>query len=182
MRAFFDLFFDQRYLRGKHFDNSLQGWKWALRGIFWQKVLRLNSHIPWPVSPFVVISSPDNIFFHVDGMDNFQAFRNYFQDFNAEIHIGEGTYIAPGVGIITANHDPVDLDNYLEGKNVVIGKNCWIGMNAVILPGVELGENTIVGAGSIVTKSYTQGHILIAGNPAKIVKTYSAASRQDKLP
>ena len=49
-------------------------------------------------------------------------------------------------------------------------KNCWIGFNAVILPGVILGDNTIVGAGSIVTKSFESGHCVIAGNPAKIIK------------
>lgn len=57
------------------------------------------------------------------------------------------------------------------GKDVVIGSNCWIGMNAVILPGVVLGDRTIVGAGGIVTKSFPNGHCIIAGNPAKIIRT-----------
>jgi acetyltransferase-like isoleucine patch superfamily enzyme len=58
----------------------------------------------------------------------------------------------------------------MDGKDVIIGKKCWIGMNAIILPGVQLGDNTIVGAGSVVTKPFPDGNILIAGNPAKIIK------------
>ncbi len=54
--------------------------------------------------------------------------------------------------------------------DLVIGDNCWIGMNSVVLPGVKLGEKTIVGAGSVITKSYEEGHCIIAGNPAKIIK------------
>ncbi|RIM07161.1 acyltransferase, partial [Staphylococcus cohnii] len=69
-----------------------------------------------------------------------------------------------------ANHDSNNLNDHLEGKDVRLGKNCWLGMNSVILPGVSLGDNTIVGAGSIVTKSFDEGNVVIAGNPAKIVK------------
>jgi acetyltransferase-like isoleucine patch superfamily enzyme len=58
----------------------------------------------------------------------------------------------------------------MDGKDVVIGNKCWIGMNAMILPGVHLGDNTIVGAGSVVTKSFPEGNVVIAGNPAKLIK------------
>lgn len=96
--------------------------------------------------------------FHPDDINNFQGFGNYYQNFTAKIIIGKGTYIAPNVGIITANHDPMDLDKHLPGKDVIIGENCWIGMNAVILPGVVLGPRTIVGAGSVVTHSFPEGN------------------------
>lgn len=55
-------------------------------------------------------------------------------------------------------------------KPIKIGKYCWIGMGAVILPQVELGDFTIVGAGAIVTKSFPEGCCVIAGNPAKKIK------------
>nr|QNO46654.1 2,3,4,5-tetrahydropyridine-2,6-dicarboxylate N-acetyltransferase [Methanosarcinales archaeon ANME-2c ERB4] len=153
------LFFDKRYLNGKYFECSLSGWGWVLRSIVWQKIFGLNRHIPWPVSPFIKISDPNNIKFDANDINNFQTFGNYFQNFGGKIYIGKGTYIAPNVGIITVNHNPNNLDEYLEGNDVIIGTKCWIGMNSVILPGVELGDRTIVGAGSIVTKSFPQGNV-----------------------
>ncbi|MGA2084600.1 MAG: DapH/DapD/GlmU-related protein, partial [Terracidiphilus sp.] len=60
--------------------------------------------------------------------------------------------------------------NHLEGKDVVLGENCWIGMNAVILPGVHLGARTVVGAGAIVRTSFPEGNCILAGVPAKKVK------------
>jgi len=53
---------------------------------------------------------------------------------------------------------------------IKIGKNCWIGANAVILPGVELAEHTIVAAGAVVTKSFLEGDCVIGGVPAKVIK------------
>jgi acetyltransferase-like isoleucine patch superfamily enzyme len=101
---------------------------------------------------------------------NFQGFGNYFQNFSGKIVVGRGTYIAPNVGIITANHDPLDLDKHLPGEDVILGEGCWIGMNSVILPGVVLGPHTIVGAGSVVTKSFIEGNCIIAGNPASVIR------------
>lgn len=167
---FFRLFYKKEFLKGKQFENSYIGLIWCLKGILWQKIFRINPHFPWPVSPFIKISNWKNIEFHPDDLGLFQGFGNYYQNFAAKIIIGKGSYIAPNVGIITANHDVNNLDKHLPGKDVIIGKNCWIGMNSVILPGIILGDNTIVGAGSIVTKSFPQGHCVIAGNPAKIIK------------
>lgn len=164
------LFFQKKCLKGRHFDHSLAGWQWLLRSIFWQKILRINGHIPWPVSPFIEISNYKNIEFDVDDINNFQTFGSYFQNFNAKIYIGKGTLIAPNVGLITANHDPYNLDKHLGGEDIIIGKKCWIGMNSVILPGVKLGNHTIVGAGSVVTKSFPDGDVVIAGNPAKLIE------------
>ncbi|NRB54352.1 MAG: acyltransferase, partial [Saprospiraceae bacterium] len=62
--------------------------------------------------------------------------------------------------------------------DVEIGKYCWIGMGAVILPGVKLGEYTIVAAGAIVTKSFENGYCVVGGNPAKVLKELNPADCQ----
>lgn len=77
---------------------------------------------------------------------------------------------ANNVGTITENHNFLDLDRHLPGKDIIIGDRCWIGMKRVVLPGVILGEGTIVGAGAIVTKSFIDGNCVVAGNPAKVIK------------
>jgi acetyltransferase-like isoleucine patch superfamily enzyme len=93
------------------------------------------------------------------------------QNFAGHITLGHGCYLAPNVGIITANHDPLNPDKHLDAQDVVIGDGCWIGMNSVILPGVVLGPKTVVGAGSVVTKPFVDGHAVIAGSPARLIKS-----------
>lgn len=163
------LFYDKKYLRGRYFDQRLLGWKWAFRSLWTQKLLGVNRSIAWPVRSLNTVSAGGNIIFHPDDINNFQTFGCYFQCSSATIYIGRGTYIAPNVGIITANHDTSDLHSHREGKNVTIGDHCWIGMNAVLLPGVTLGPQTTVGAGAVVTKSFPAGKCVIAGNPARLI-------------
>lgn len=93
----------------------------------------------------------------------------YFQGNNG-IEIGDNTIIAPGVKIISANHDKIDYKKHLQTRSIKIGTNCWIGAGSIILPGVILGNNTIVGAGSVVTKSFPMGNVIIGGNPARILE------------
>jgi acetyltransferase-like isoleucine patch superfamily enzyme len=172
--AFF--YYDKRYLRGKYFKNKYFGigtigWKWVCINFPFQFFFRINSQVPWPVSPRVLIDNPASIIFHPDDLNNFQTAGNYFSAIHgARIYIGHGTWIAPNVGLITSNHDIRNPDINLPGKDIVIGEKCWIGMNAMILPGVILGPQTIVGAGAVVTKSFPEGHCVVVGNPARAIR------------
>lgn len=51
---------------------------------------------------------------------------------------------------------------------VVIGKNCYIGSDTTILPGVTIGDETIIGVGSVVTRSIPPGSVAM-GVPAKVI-------------
>ncbi|MCD6108949.1 MAG: acyltransferase [Thermoplasmata archaeon] len=86
------------------------------------------------------------------------------------IKFGKNVRIGHNVQIITRNHTIDNPDYPDERKEVVIGDYCWIGANAVILPGVHLGPHTIVAAGAVVTKSFPEGHCIIAGVPARKIK------------
>ena len=79
------------------------------------------------------------------------------------VNIDEGTYIAFGSVILT--HDMCSRIH----KPVYIGKNCFIGANSLILPGVIIGNHCVVAAGAVVTKNIPN-NCLVAGNPAKIIK------------
>jgi maltose O-acetyltransferase len=94
------------------------------------------------------------------------------------VRIGDDTLIAGNVQIYDnishplsperrLRHDPFTLE---ESSPVVIGKNCWIGNQAIIMRGVTIGDNSIVAAGAIVTKS-VPSNVLVAGNPARIIKS-----------
>lgn len=88
---------------------------------------------------------------------------------NGGIWIGNYVHFASNIGVISGNHG---LYNHMahDNKEVRIDDYCWIGMNAMIMPGVHLGPRTVVGAGSVVTKSFPDGYCVIGGNPAKLIK------------
>jgi hypothetical protein len=171
LRLLLRIFFDYRYIRGRHFDQGFDGYLWALRAIWCRNILRLATPRPWPVALGFTISNPANVLFHPDDLNNFQSSGVYMQNFNGRIVIGRGTYIAPNVGLITANHQLGNLDAHEQGRDIVLGEGCWIGMNSVVLPGVQLGPRTIVAAGAVVSKSYPEGRVVLAGVPARVVKT-----------
>lgn len=164
-----NFYYDKKYFKSSHFSSfRSQGWTIAAIDIHNRIWKKKNRDVRWPVSPDIDCSC--NIQFDIEDINNFWGSGNYYQAIDAKIIIGKGTWIAKNVGIITSNHDIMDLDKHLPGKDIIIGERCWIGMNSVILPGVILGSGTVVGAGSIVTHSFTQGDCVIAGNPAKIIK------------
>ena len=168
--------YDRKYLNSKYFKNSYGGigaigWEWVITDFMGRLLLNINRGIPFPVSPRVSITNFKNIIFDYDDINNFQTNGSYFQALGeGKIYIGKSTWIAPNVGIITTNHDIYNPDDHVVGKDVKIGERCWIGMNSIILPGVELGKNTVVGAGAVVTKSFKEGNCVIAGNPARVIK------------
>jgi len=87
------------------------------------------------------------------------------------VEILDGASIAPRAMIITHSGPSKQLERFFprEEKKVVIGKNCWIGANAIILPGVEIGEGSVVGAGAVVTKD-VEPFTVVAGVPAIFIR------------
>ncbi|MEM7096829.1 MAG: acyltransferase [Pseudomonadota bacterium] len=103
------------------------------------------------------------------------------------ISIGEGTLVAHGVQIFDNSSHPVNpfqrqvqfmrmlgrkdvvLPTDIESAPVIVGPRCWIGMQSVVMRGVEIGAETIVAAGSVVTKSLPERSVC-AGNPCKVVR------------
>ena len=53
--------------------------------------------------------------------------------------------------------------------DTVVGNDVWIGMEAVIMPGVTIGDGSIVAARSVVTHDVPP-YAIVAGNGAKVVK------------
>lgn len=94
----------------------------------------------------------------------------------AGIEIEDDVLLGSGVHIYTSNHrfddpvHPIIEQGHSIAEAVTLRRGCWMGAQAVILPGVEIGENSVVGSGSIMTKS-VPARVVAAGNPAKIIKT-----------
>ncbi len=90
------------------------------------------------------------------------------------IHIDDESYVASGALVFA--HDYARTLH----TNAYIGKKCFIGANAIIMPGLTIGDNVIVGAGSVVTKDVSNGCI-VAGNPAKVIKENIMTTKYGKL-
>lgn len=54
-------------------------------------------------------------------------------------------------------------------KPIVIGDNVWLGINTVVLKGVNIGRNSIIAANSVVVKDIPE-NVIAGGNPCKIIK------------
>lgn len=80
------------------------------------------------------------------------------------VHIGKNSYIGAGAYILSHDYSRnLHLDTY-------IGESCFIGINAIIMPGINIANEVIVGSGSVVTKD-VPSNCIVAGNPARIIKT-----------
>ncbi|CAF0739876.1 unnamed protein product [Brachionus calyciflorus] len=88
-----------------------------------------------------------------------------------DIKIGKGTFLAPNVQMYTAGHpiDPIQRRTVEFGKPITIGRDCWIGGNVIILPGITIGDAVTIGAGSVVTKDIESFSVAV-GNPARVIK------------
>jgi acetyltransferase-like isoleucine patch superfamily enzyme len=54
-------------------------------------------------------------------------------------------------------------------REIHIGKNVWIGFDAIVLPGVSIGEGSVIGARSVVAQDIP-AYCIAAGSPARVVK------------
>jgi acetyltransferase-like isoleucine patch superfamily enzyme len=91
------------------------------------------------------------------------------------IHIAEDTYLSFDVAVLTH-----DLTRGVR-RHTRIGKRCFIGCRAVIMPGITVGNGSIVGAGSVVVEDVPPDSI-VAGNPAKLIRQGINAGPYGRLP
>lgn len=107
--------------------------------------------------------------------------------------IGRYVCIASGVIILMGgnhNHNPNWItvypfekyiaDSYAPKGDTIIGNDVWIGMEAIIMPGVKIGDGAIIGARSVVTKN-VESYSVVCGNPAKEIKKRFSDADIEKL-
>ncbi len=91
---------------------------------------------------------------------------------DTHIYVGDCTMFGPNVTVATAGHPilpELREKAYQYNAPVRIGRNCWIGAGAIILPGVTIGDNTVIGAGSVVNKDIPD-NVVAVGNPCKVLR------------
>lgn len=81
-------------------------------------------------------------------------------------------HMFPGITVLLKEAAHIGHGAIIHGA--VIGKNCLVGMNAVLMDNVELGDESVVGALSFVKAGEKiPRRSLVAGNPAKLIKQVS---------
>ena len=112
--------------------------------------------------------------------------KNVYANFNltlvddTHIFVGDYTMFGPNVTVATAGHPILpELREKVYQYNfpVTIGRNCWIGAGAIILPGVTIGDNTVIGAGSVVTKDIP-ANVVAVGNPCRVLREISDRDKE----
>jgi acetyltransferase-like isoleucine patch superfamily enzyme len=115
---------------------------------------------------------------------------------NAEISIGNGTYINRNTEIVACRavrigrdcmiaRDVLIMDSdqhalpdrELQAVPVIIEDRVWIGARAIILKGVRIGHDSVVGAGAIVTKSVPP-HTVVVGPAARPIRQTQSAAEE----
>ena len=99
------------------------------------------------------------------------------------IEIGENTAIGGNTKILDNDFHPIEAEtrnkllmdknggdsDLIPAKPIKIGRNCFIGCNAIILKGTELGDGCVVGAGAVVSGKFEPGSVIV-GNPARCIR------------
>ena len=99
---------------------------------------------------------------------------------DTHIYVGDKTMFGPNVILATANHPilpELREKDYQYNKEIHIGKNCWIGAGAIVVPGITIGDHTVIGAGSVVTKDIP-ANVVAVGNPCKVLREINEQDRE----
>lgn len=90
------------------------------------------------------------------------------------ITLGSNVHITNGVKFITHDGGTLLYRNQIPDleitKPITVGNDVYIGLNAIILPGVTIGNNVVIGAGAVVTKNIPDNSVAV-GIPARVIKS-----------
>ncbi|XGB42399.1 MAG: acyltransferase [Nodosilinea sp. LVE1205-7] len=95
---------------------------------------------------------------------------------NGSVVIGDYSFISHEVVLadtyaatpFSARCRPEDTSTSPDQPAILIGKNVWIGAQAILLAGAQIGEGAIVGAGCVVAGA-VPAYSIVAGNPPRLV-------------
>jgi len=90
------------------------------------------------------------------------------------VEIGEQTLVSMHCTILSSNHGVPPVGELIRDKAddllpTKIGRDVWIGANAVILGGVTIGDGAVVAAGAVVNRDVAAGAV-VAGVPARTIR------------
>ncbi len=103
--------------------------------------------------------------------------RSYI-DARGGVRIDSDVSISRGVAVLTAEHVVDDPHFGATLGRVHFEQRSWVGVGAIVLPGVRVGEGAVIAAGAIVTKDVAP-YAVVAGNPARLIGTRPGPMRYE---
>ena len=105
-----------------------------------------------------------------------------------DVAIGGDSLLAPRVFLSSGTH-LFDRETSLTireqearyavaSKPISVGRNCWLGIGSVLMPGVTLGDSVVVGANSVVTRDFGAQQVL-GGVPARVLRSIRSTTLTD---
>lgn len=89
------------------------------------------------------------------------------------IKVGEDCMFSHDVRLRTSDsHSIINTQGLRlnKAKDICIGNHCWVGMQVLVLKGVQIQNNSVLAARSLVSKPFMEGGVIIAGTPATVIK------------
>ena len=99
------------------------------------------------------------------------------------ICIGNNVWITSGCQLLCHDASVIMINILRSGHRdrvgpIIIGNNCFLGNNVILLPETNIGSNTIIGAGSVVTQD-VPANTLAVGNPARVIRELDPTERNE---
>ena len=101
----------------------------------------------------------------------------YFNTRSGSVTVGENTVFGEEVMVLTGKHlnseesrrQGLPLHFVPSGRDVVIGKDCYVGSRAILIGPLSVGDRAVIGAGAVVTHD-VPADAFVAGNPARVIR------------
>ena len=148
-------------------------WSWLIRSLpsyrlrrwYLQKILRYS------IAPNASVHSGCWVTgFHLQVGAHSVINRNCRLDARGSITIGSNVSISPECYLISASHDPHSSSFAGAAKQtaITIEDHAWLGVRALVLPGITIGRGAVIGAGAVVSRD-VPAMAIVAGNPARVI-------------
>lgn len=159
---------------------------------------RLRQIITWPFVELALWCGFENIdyaYVHGDKTRvhigrNCSTMNTLFNVISGTITIGDDTLFAHRCMVLTGIHQfvggrraglnvPPQEETPSSGRDIIIGRGCFIGSGAIILGNVNIGDNVIVAAGAVVTFDLPS-NCLAGGIPARVIRYHGDAANRNE--
>ena len=170
-----------QYIRSR--EGYMKNYQVLRQYFFWQKIMRINGQVPWPVDFRSKIVDWPNVKKGIccDPGDNPGIYINA----SGGLKLGNNVNIGQNSTLTTTNHYKYDHRKKSHTKGISIGDNVWIGANVNIVAGTHIGSNVTIGAGCFIKGEIPSNTTVIQdSNTLQIIpktKPYEWDCTQDQL-